>query len=204
MRARVRAPQFGSMSAWSRTEYSGAAAGAAGPTKNAWYEGDGKLKFPSGVEYVGQFHKGEFHGEGALVYPNGGRYQATWERGFAIKGHYVFNDGLLYEDKQWQYVSKNDRRFYTEVKEGLQPAGQTLLTNEKDPPKIPFGAYDTGNGYYEPDSGQVMSYDGKEVVATPGDLEAAWILDHCRRGFDEDAPKEPAAAIAEVPAEEAQ
>ena len=26
------------------------------------YEGEGKLKFPNGVEYVGQFHKGEFHG----------------------------------------------------------------------------------------------------------------------------------------------
>lgn len=27
--------------------------------------------------------------------------------------------------------SQGDRRFYTEVKEGLQPAGETLLTNEK-------------------------------------------------------------------------
>lgn len=57
-------------------------------------------------------------------------------------GRYVFNDGLLYEDKNWQYVfghsatwrqrgkhasailthhmlrSQGDRRFYTEVKEG--------------------------------------------------------------------------------------
>jgi hypothetical protein len=170
------------MSQWSKTEYSGVDAGD-GPTKNAWYEGEGKLKFPNGVEYVGQFHKGEFHGTGALVYPNGGKYQATWERGFAIEGRYVFNDGLLYEDKHWQYVSKKDRRFYTEVKEGLQPAGQTLLTNEKDPPKIPLGTYDTGNGYFNPDTRQVHSYDGK-VLSTPGEMEAEWILDHCRRGFD--------------------
>ena len=46
------------------------------PAPRRRYEGEGRLKFPSGVEYVGQFHKGEFHGEGALVYPNGGRYQA--------------------------------------------------------------------------------------------------------------------------------
>lgn len=27
----------------------------------------------------------------------------------------VFNDGLPYEDKNWQYVSQGDRRFYTEA-----------------------------------------------------------------------------------------
>ena len=30
--------------------------------------------------------------------------------------------------------SQGDRRFYTEVKEGLRPAGETLLTNESVPP----------------------------------------------------------------------
>eukprot|EP00439_Symbiodinium_sp_Y106_P047663 s291_g6.t1 len=125
------------MSLWSNTSYEG-------PSKNEWYEGEGKFTFPNGVVYVGQFRKGEFHGQGALVYPNGGRYQATWERGYAVEGRYVFNDGLLYEDKNWQYVSQGDRRFYTEVKEGLKPAGETLLTNEKVPPPIPKGTYDYG------------------------------------------------------------
>eukprot|EP00435_Cladocopium_sp_Y103_P006479 s1603_g2.t1 len=126
-----------SMSLWSNTSYEG-------PSKNEWYEGEGKFTFPNGVVYVGQFRKGEFHGQGALVYPNGGRYQATWERGYAVEGRYVFNDGLLYEDRNWQYVSQGDRRFYTEVKEGLKPAGETLLTNEKVPPPIPKGTYDYG------------------------------------------------------------
>jgi len=35
-----------------------------------------------------------------------------------LNARYVFNDGLLYEDRNWQYVSQGDRRFYTEVKEG--------------------------------------------------------------------------------------
>lgn len=171
------------MSHWSGTEYDG-------PTKNEWFEGDGKFKFPNGVVYEGQFRKGEFHGSGALVYPNGGRYQATWERGYAIQGRYVFNDGLLYEDRNWQYVSQSDRRFYTEVLTGLQPAGQTLLTNERVPPKIPYGTYDTGNGYFDATTEQIMAYDGKDVIGIPAELEEQWIKNHCRRGFEKETMPE--------------
>lgn len=169
------------MSTWSGTTYEG-------PEKNQWYEGEGKFRFPSGVVYEGQFRKGEFHGEGALVYPNGGRYQAKWERGYAIEGRYIFNDGLLYEDKNWQYVSQGDRRFYTEVLQGLQPAGKTLLTNEATPPTIPSGTYDTGNGYFDEATGHIMSYDGTEVMGTPTDDDKTWILEHCRKNFEPDVP----------------
>ncbi|CAE8583596.1 unnamed protein product [Polarella glacialis] len=166
---------------WSGTSYEG-------PVKNEWYEGDGKFTFPNGVVYEGEFRKGEFHGQGALVYPNGGRYQATWERGFAVEGRYVFNDGLLYEDKNWQYVSQGDRRFYTEVLEGLKPAGETLLTNEKVPPPIPKGSYDYGAGYLDPATEQIMSYDGKEVLSYVQEAEEKWIKDHCRKGFEDPKP----------------
>mmetsp|Transcript_50574 Transcript_50574/g.134589 ORF Transcript_50574/g.134589 Transcript_50574/m.134589 type:complete len:173 (-) Transcript_50574:384-902(-) len=165
------------MSTWSGTRHEG-------PVKNEWYEGEGSFKFPNGVVYEGQFRKGEFHGKGALVYPNG-QFQATWERGYAIEGRYVFNDGLLYEDRNWQYVSQSDRRFYTEVLEGLQPAGKTLLTNEKPSPKLPRGTYDTGEGFFDPATEQIMSYDGKEVLSYPGEEEMRWIKNHCRKGFDE-------------------
>mmetsp|Transcript_34949 Transcript_34949/g.69393 ORF Transcript_34949/g.69393 Transcript_34949/m.69393 type:complete len:194 (-) Transcript_34949:194-775(-) len=167
------------MSTWSGTTYEG-------PNKNEWFEGEGRFKFPNGVVYEGQFRKGEFHGKGALVYPNGGRYEATWDRGYAVEGHYVFNDGLLYEDKNWEYVSQGDRRFYTEVLEGLQPAGKTLLTNETTPPPIPKGAYDYGCGYYDPKTEQIVSYDGKEVLGYPTEVEEKWIKDHCRKGFEDE------------------
>eukprot|EP00746_Dinoflagellata_sp_MGD_P002220 gnl/MRDRNA2_/MRDRNA2_104313_c0_seq1.p1 gnl/MRDRNA2_/MRDRNA2_104313_c0~~gnl/MRDRNA2_/MRDRNA2_104313_c0_seq1.p1 ORF type:complete len:194 (+),score=34.04 gnl/MRDRNA2_/MRDRNA2_104313_c0_seq1:75-656(+) len=168
------------MSTWSGCEFEG-------PFKNDWYEGEGKFKFPNGVVYEGQFRKGEFHGEGALVYPNGGRYKAKWERGYAIEGRYVFNDGLLYEDRNWQYVSQGDRRFYTEVLHGLQPAGKTLLTNEPVPPSIPQGTYDTGHGYFDPQTEQIMSYDGKEVIGIPAEIEEHWIKNHCRKGFAQES-----------------
>merc|ERR1712217_237598 len=166
-------------STWSGTTYEG-------PEKNDWYEGEGRFKFPNGVVYEGQFRKGEFHGEGALVYPNGGRYQARWERGYAVEGKYLFNDGLLYEDQNWQYVSQGDRRFYTEVKEGLQPAGKTLLTNEKVPPPLPKGTYDYGSGYFDPATEQIMSYDGKEVLGYVAEVDERWIKEHCRKGFEDE------------------
>lgn len=167
------------MSTWSGTKYEG-------PDKNEWFEGEGRFKFPSGVVYEGQFRKGEFHGEGALVYPNGGRYKAKWERGYAIEGRYFFNDNLPYEDRKWQYVSQGDRRFYTEVLSGLQPAGKTLLTNEPVPPSIPVGTYDTGNGFYDPAKGRIYSYDEKEVLGIPGEEEEAKIKDRCRKCFETD------------------
>lgn len=169
------------MNKWSSTNYEGG-------TKNEWSEGKGKFSFPNGVQYVGDFHNGEFHGDGALVYPNGGKYVAKWNRGYAVEGHYVFNDELLYEDKNWQYISAKDRRFFTEVKQGLQPAGKTLLTNEETQ-QIPEGTYDTGNGYYDPKSEEIKSYDGKETVGWPREFrmedgtmfsEKEWIKDHCR------------------------
>mmetsp|Transcript_63472 Transcript_63472/g.151371 ORF Transcript_63472/g.151371 Transcript_63472/m.151371 type:complete len:201 (-) Transcript_63472:24-626(-) len=165
------------MSTWSGTKYDG-------PVKNEWFEGEGTFKFPNGVVYEGQFRKGEFHGQGSLVYPNGGRYKATWDRGYAIEGCYEFNDGLMYEDRNWQYVSQGDRRFYTEVLRGLQPAGKTLLTNEATQ-KIPKGTFDTGIGYFDPATEQIMSYDGKEVLAYPKESEISWIKDHCRKGFEQ-------------------
>ena len=54
----------------------------------------------------------------------------------------MFNDGLLYEDKNWQYVSQGDRRFYTEVKEGplaLRKSGGSVILiaiSEEDRIKI--------------------------------------------------------------------
>lgn len=88
------------MSRWSSSTHEGG-------KLNDWYEGEGKYHFPDGEKfYEGQFHRGEFHGKGALVYKNGGRFEATWERGVAAKGEYVFSDGLVYEDKEWGYSFK--------------------------------------------------------------------------------------------------
>jgi len=154
-----------------------------GPRTNMWLQGEGTYTYPNGVVYKGEFHKGEFHGAGALIYPHGGSFQGIWERGYAIGGKYIFSDGLEYKDSNWKYISANDRRFYTEVVQGIRPAGKTLLTNDETP-VIPPGTYDTGHGYFDAKTHQIRSYDGTEVLSIPGDKEEQWILVQCRKEFE--------------------
>ena len=47
----------------------------------------------------------------------------------------------MFATKDWSYCTPEDRRFYTEAKRGvIKPAGQTQLTNQYPPTKIPPGA----------------------------------------------------------------
>ena len=78
-----------------------------------------------------------------------------------MSGQYVFADGLKYSDTKWEYCDGYDRRFYTEVCEGLKPAGQSQLTNNIPPREIPEGCYDCGDGFYDPISRVVMDYNKK-------------------------------------------
>ena len=68
-----------------------------------------------------------FHGHGVLYFPNGGEFEADWEKGRAVGegsgGKYTFKDGLKYEEDDWQYCNGLDRRFYSEICNGIKPAG---------------------------------------------------------------------------------
>ena len=77
------------------------------------------------------------------------------------KGEFYYYDSLLYQDKDWSYCTNKDRRFYTEIKQGLRPEGKTLITNNIDAPQIPQGTYDLGDGYYDPVRKQIFEYNGK-------------------------------------------
>ena len=70
----------------------------------------------------------------------------------------MFVDGLEYEEENWQYCDGYDRRFYTEICDGIKPAGRSQLTNRIPPRVIPKGCYDTGDGFYNPDTRIVMDY----------------------------------------------
>ena len=54
-----------------------------------------------------------------------------------LSGDYYFNDELKYEEKDWKYCIGNDRRFYDEQLNGIQPAGAMKIVKET----IPEGTY---------------------------------------------------------------
>eukprot|EP00392_Amoebophrya_sp_AT5.2_P010594 g10659.t1 len=126
------------------------------------------------------------HGTGTLNYPHGGKYIANWERGVAVDGQYQFSDGLKFEDHNWGYLSAGDRRFYSEVSNGLQPAGRTQLTDHGNQKSValPAGLYDTGEGFYSAKDGVLYDYlTQKRVRRITDPNEAKWIKTFCRRGF---------------------
>lgn len=43
---------------------------------------------------------------------------------FNKKGKFTFPDGLEYSEKDWTYCDGYDRRFFTEMTNGLKPAGK--------------------------------------------------------------------------------
>lgn len=61
-------------------------------------------------------------------------------------------------------------------------AGETLETNDGHAHDIPADTFDTGDGYFDPQTGNVMSYDGETVLRTPAKDETKWITDTCRTG----------------------
>ncbi|KAL4219591.1 MORN repeat-containing protein 5 [Mactra antiquata] len=155
-----------------------------GDYKNGRLEGNGKYTFPTETRYEGELKDGMFHGKGTLFFPNGSKYVATWENGRALEGKYTFADGLPYEEENWEYCDGYDRRFYTEIKNGLKPAGRSQLTNRVPPREIPSGCYDCGDGFYDPKSRVVVDYN-KKFLRNADDDEHNWIVKTCRKGWDE-------------------
>lgn len=100
-----------------------------------------------------------------------------------VEGTFIFNDGLIFEDKEWPYCTTADRRFHTEIEgEGVKPAGECQVANAVDPPALPVGCYDVADGYYNPDSCKVHSYETGEELREPAAKEVDWILSKCRVG----------------------
>ena len=167
-------------------EESAAAPVYEGERKNGRMEGHGTYRFPSGTVYTGAFLDGEFHGEGTLQFENAGKYHATWSHGKVVEGRYVYADGLAYTDPasgDWAYCREDgDRRFYSELVEGLRPAGDSQLTNVHPPPVIAPKSYDVGDGYLA-DDGNVHAYGSLgEIVRKADPEEEAWARSKCRQG----------------------
>ncbi len=121
--------------------------------------------------------------QGAIHFKNGA-FSATWEDGRPIDGRFTFSDGLEYTDPpaEWSYCVPSDRRFYTEVKGGILPAGETQLLDRRPAPAIPAGCFDAGDGYYDPKRGEILDYGSGEVVRKARADDVAWIARKCAYG----------------------
>ncbi|CAF0738422.1 unnamed protein product [Brachionus calyciflorus] len=155
-----------------------------GESRDGRFAGKGTYNFSTGTKYVGDLKDGMFHGKGTIHFENGGKYEATWEEGIAIEGKFTFPDGLEFSEKNWEYCDGYDRRFYTEICNGLKPAGRSQLSNDIPPRKIPENCYDCGDGFYNPETRIVNDYSGR-FLRNADDDEHEWITKTCRKGWDE-------------------
>lgn len=136
----------------------------------------------AGDSYQGSFKRGRFHGEGRMTIRGAGSFTATWRNGEVVEGTYTFADGLEYRPERWSYCTSQDRRFHSEIQQGIKPAGDSQLTDQVDPGALPQGTYDVGTGYFDPSTGAVHGVDSGQAAARPSVEEAEWIKAKCRVG----------------------
>ncbi|KAM9841692.1 MORN repeat-containing protein 5 [Aulostomus maculatus] len=166
-----------------------------GDIKDGRMDGEGEYTFPTGTRYVGEMKEGMCHGKGVLHFPNGNKYEAIWENGIAKQGAFTFADGLQFEETDWGYCNGVNRLFYSEICNGLRPAGESQLTNLHPPRVIPDGCFDCGDGFYDPTTRVVTSYTGR-FLRNADDAEHGWIVRTCRKALEEGVDPDPTSVAA--------
>jgi len=98
----------------------------------------------------------------------------------------VFDDKLGYkrvDEAVWNYVSKHDPRFYSEILKDVPVEGPlTDITAHGFGHLLPKDCYDCIDGYYDPWKHAVLSYETKEILRTPNQTEIDFIMANCRVG----------------------
>jgi len=150
------------------------------------YSGPGVFSNEKG-KYVGEFENFQFHGEGTFYCPTnkgGGRWEGTWENGVMVEGKFIFEDDLVYEDKNWAYGTKTDPRFTKEIKEGVSPQGPLKyhMAKQENLDRLPEGCFDTIDGYLDPKSFIIREYGTGNELRRPTQQEREWTIANARVG----------------------
>ncbi|KAL2911955.1 hypothetical protein HK105_208565 [Polyrhizophydium stewartii] len=141
---------------------------------NERIEGEGRYTFPDGNVYIGQFKDGQFHGTGTIYFLTGGKHEAEWVNGVAIKEEFTFSDGLRYDERNWDYCTEQDRRFFSERVGGFLPGGPQLSNDPGGMPSAPIMTQDLGYCYYAKQDGLLHTFDGA-AARKPTASELEWI-----------------------------
>ncbi|KAL4112942.1 hypothetical protein QTP88_016656 [Uroleucon formosanum] len=144
--------------------------------------GDGVYVMQNGTVYEGNFDDGLFHGDGTMYYSSGSRIEGVWEKGKCVQQNYIFNDGLRFQQNNWQYCKVPDRRFAIEHTNGFEPAARSYVTNQQPTIVVPDGAYDAGDGFYWPLTNTVHDYWTNALIRVPTAESSNWIIENCHRG----------------------
>lgn len=152
------------------------------------FNGQGTYRYAgSGVEYDGHFSNGHFHGHGTLTYQNGTKIHGYWHMGNASQLSLQFSDGLLFSETDWLYLTERDRRFAKEEFCHLAPIDQHLRMPMRMNRPIPKGCFNAGDGFYNPTTKCLYSYeDPEEVVRIPTVAEEKWIVANCLAAAEDD------------------
>ena len=145
--------------------------------------------------YRGGFYEGMLHGSGLLIFPNSSHFTTQWHLNRLLSASYFFPDALAYPTltsptstppSAWAYCTDADRRFASELTRGiaLAPLGESQLTPHPDR-SLPFDCFDVGDGYLDPTTATVWTWQGRTQLRQADPAEVEWAQAKCRVGRDE-------------------
>lgn len=124
----------------------------------------------------------QFHGKGKIIFPCGSIINGTCINGNSKDLSMTFSDGLKYETDDWIYCNKKDRR----LKECRFFGITHFKKYNENLIDIPKNCYDTGEGFYNSNTGTLLDYKTNEVLSIPTKSEQDWIKKNCRKSSIED------------------
>ena len=167
-----------------------------GPMKDGLPHGDGVMQFqgPNAGKFRGRFENGravDFPEEVFCDNPDPYRHNCYEDLSEEEKkslnahgGRYLFADNLEHVANMWRYCNGDDRRFYAEALAGqLEKVTEERQAAEDPPREIPEGMYDSGEGFYDPETRIVTDYETGDFVRRLDDHEHEFVTRRCRASY---------------------
>ncbi len=159
------------------------------------FHGSGTLFYPNGSKYVAKWERGKLvPSSGVFYFPDNLPYGSTKENIFLLppsdSGSGSDADAaqaklgdLDWRAAEWKYCTPSDRRYWSEIQNGIQVNRSVQLTDRTPPPRLPLGCLDVGDGYLVEAEKRVYHYNGL-FNRVSNDDELRWAKEKCRIGVD--------------------